>query len=459
MGRNKRPLTMMAVTMINIVAVDSFRTLPIAAQYGFSLVFYFLIGGIFFLIPSALVAAELGTSWKEAGGIYIWLREAFGKKHANTIIWINWIYNLSWYPTIMSLIAGVFAYLVNPALANNKYYMITAILFFFWLSTILNCLGIKTAAWVSKIGAILGTLVPMIGISLLAAYYYYSNQHLAIEISEQTFFPHDTASENLTLFSSIIFALLGLELVATHSTSMRDPVRDYPRSLLISVIFIISSITLASLAIAMVVPRDQLQLGMEIIDAFDIFFHRLNIPIFTHLIAVSIVLGGLANVHAWTLGPAKGLMIAAKDRILPTFLTKADSDGTPIRALILQGVIVTVLSSVYMFMPTLNGAFVFLTIITSQLAMIVYIAVFAAAIRLRYTKKSVKREFKIPGGMFGIWLTGMSGIITCSIGFFTGFVHPSSPLMKNVFSYDTLVVGVMILLTLLPYLFVKVYSK
>ena len=96
--------------MINVIAVDSIRTLPFSAELGFSLVFFYLVAAVFFFIPSGLISAELATGWPSTGGIYVWIREAFGKKVALIMIWLNWIYNIFWYPTILALLAGVFTY-------------------------------------------------------------------------------------------------------------------------------------------------------------------------------------------------------------------------------------------------------------------------------------------------------------------------------------------------------------
>src|SRR3990167_8333144 len=94
-------LSFFHIVMINVIAVDSIRTLPFAAQFGFSLLFYYILAAIFFFVPIALIAAELGTGWPKKGGLYVWVREAFGLKWALIAIWLNWVYNLAWYPTIM----------------------------------------------------------------------------------------------------------------------------------------------------------------------------------------------------------------------------------------------------------------------------------------------------------------------------------------------------------------------
>src|SRR6202012_3403363 len=129
--------------MINVIAVDSLRTLPISAKLGLPLVSYYLVAALAFFIPVALVAAELATAYPNTGGIYVWVREAFGRRAAFITIWLQWIYNVVWYPTILAFIAATISYLFAPELANNKFYLLTTSIFIFWLFTLLNCFGMK----------------------------------------------------------------------------------------------------------------------------------------------------------------------------------------------------------------------------------------------------------------------------------------------------------------------------
>ncbi len=459
MDNKKKTLTLFSIVMINIIAVDSIRSLPLSAQYGFSLIFYYLIGGLCFLIPSALVSAELGTAWPETGGLYVWVKAAFGKSVGSVIIWLNWIFNLAWYPTVMGVTAGVSAYLIDPALAENKFYIISVILSLFWIATILNCYGMKISAWVSIVGATLGTLLPMFFIIVLSIFFYLNGNPLAIEMSWSAILPTDCCFDKLGYFSSILFGLLGLEMVATHAGEMVDVKRDYPRALFISVIIILSSTVLASLAIAVVVPNNELNLVVGVLQAFQIYFDYFNIPYFIYIVSGAIVIGALSGVSAWIIGPTKGIMVASKDGTLPKYLTMQNSHGVPVHALLTQGVIVTILSLFYLYMPSVNSTFIFLSIITSQFAMIVYITLFAASIVLHYKKKDVKRTFKIPGGNIGIWTTACLGITISSLAFIVGFIPPKEVLITNIFFYEFMLIGVMILLSILPLLFVKFSSK
>ncbi len=140
---SRRVLSTLSLVMINIIAVDNLRSLSISATYGLSLFSFYLLAALLFFIPSILVTAELATAWPNTGGVYIWVREAFGLRWSFLTIWLQWIYNIVWYPTIFSFIATALAYLIDPALAQNKWYIFGTTLSLFWLVTALNYLGLK----------------------------------------------------------------------------------------------------------------------------------------------------------------------------------------------------------------------------------------------------------------------------------------------------------------------------
>ena len=348
---SKKVLKTFQLVMINVIAVDSIRTLPFSAELGFSLIFFYLIAILFFFVPSGLVAAELGTGWPNTGGIYVWVREAFGKKASLCVIWLNWVYNVVWYPTIMALIAGTFTYFFNPELASNKLYMVLMILGLFWGATLVNLFGMKLSSIISSIGAIIGTILPMIFIIILGFMWFGEREPIQITFSWDALLPDLTKGGNLAFFSTVLFGLLGLEMAATHAAEVRNPKKDYPRAIFISIAIIIATIVLSSLSIAIVVPHQKLSLVTGILQAFSIFFHDYNIPWMIPIIVAAIIIGGLSGVSAWIIGPTKGIMVAAEDKSLPAFMGKRNRAGVPSNVLILQGVIVSILCLAFVLMP------------------------------------------------------------------------------------------------------------
>ena len=102
----RRSLSVFSLVMINVIAIDSLRGIPMGAHYGLALIFIYVVFGFAFFIPSALVSAELATAWPQTGGIYVWVREAFGVPIAFLVSWVQWVYNICWYPTILYVSSG-----------------------------------------------------------------------------------------------------------------------------------------------------------------------------------------------------------------------------------------------------------------------------------------------------------------------------------------------------------------
>jgi putative glutamate/gamma-aminobutyrate antiporter len=448
---SKIALSVFALVMINVIAVDSLRNLPIGAQYGFSVVFFYLIGGLLFLIPVALIAAELATGWPKSGGIYIWVREAFGKQWGFLVIWLQWLYNIFWYPTIMSFIAGTLAFLIDPQLATNKYYIWGTVMVLFWVATFANWFGMHLSSWVSTIASIFGTLIPMIFIIILGAIWLGQGHPIQIALDWKSFFPDFSHMENFALLTIVLFGLVGLEMSAVHAGDVKNPQRDYPRALWISCILILGTLTLGSLAIALVIPQAQIQLASGLMDSYRIFFSVYHFEWMTPVIALLIILGTLGAVAAWIIGPSKGVMIAAEDGSAPAFFAKQNRHGVPTSVLWVQGGIFTILSTAFIFMPTINSAFVLLSAITAQLAILMYLVIFAAAVRLRYTQPNVPRKYTVPGGKFGMWLTAGAGYLICLVVLVLGFLPPSQIPVGNVTVYETLLIGGMLLVCLPPF--------
>lgn len=454
----KHVLGLFQIVMINIIAVDSIRTLPFAAEYGFSLVFYYLLAAIMFFIPSALVSAELASAWPRTGAIYIWVREAFGKNCSLLVIWLEWICNVVWYPTILALIAGALAYLVDPALADNKVYMICTILILFWASTWINCLGMKASSWVSIVTALLGTLIPMVLITILGVLWLAQNNPLQIQFSWAEFFPSHGKVDNLAFLSNVLFGLIGLDMAATHAAEMKNPRTDYPKAMLISVVVILASIIFSSLAISLVVAPDELNLVTGCLQAFSIFLQKFNLFWALPIIALCIVIGGIGGVSAWIIGPTKGLMVASEDGSLPKFLAKKNAKGAPINVLILQGVIVSFLSLAFIVMPSVNSSFWLLSAITAQIAMVVYVFLFIAGISLRYTKKDTPRIYKIPFGNVGMNIVGVLGCLSCLGAMVLGFIPPVKIGIGDVFTYEILLISGVLGLCLIPFAIHKIFK-
>lgn len=454
-----RVLSVFSLLMINVIAVDSIRTLPMAASYGFALITLYAVAALAFFIPTALVSAELATTWPEKGGMYAWVKNAFGAKWGLCVVYLQWIYNVVWYPAILTLIASTLAYLFDPTLVQNSTFVVSVVLSTFWLCTLLNFFGMRLSSWVSTFGSIIGTLAPMMFIIFLAYCWLYKGNTAEIAMTWSALCPEFKSIAEFVFFTQIIYSLLGLEMSSVHALEVRNPKKDYPKALLLSTIIILFSLTLASLGIAIVVPAAELHNLTGIIQAFNSFSQEFQLAWLSPVIAVSILIGGICAVATWIIGPTKGLFAAADDGLLPGFLAKTNRYGVPYAMLLTQGGICSLLTLVYVLLPTVEGAYFALSAMAAQLSMLMYAILFSAAIRLRYTHAQTPRPFKIPGGNWGMWLTAGSGIIVSIIVVFLGFVPPSTKVdIGDVLLYQSFLIGGMGLI-LLPILLIHAPRK
>ena len=432
----KRVLSVFSLVMINVIAVDSIRTLPLAATYGLSLVTLYLIGAVLFFIPTALISAELATAWPMKGGIYVWVKEAFGARWGFLVVYLQWIYNIVWYPTILSLVAGTLAYLVDSALIDNKIYMTSMVLIIFWGSTLVNFLGMKMSSWISTLGSLIGTMLPMILIITCASYWLFTGQPSNTELSFAALVPKIDSLSQLVFFSAILYSLLGLEMSSVHALEVKNPEKDYPKALLISAFIVLLSLILASVAVAIVVPYNELNIVAGIIQAFSLFLTSFNLTQFTPIIALIIVIGGVCQVATWIIGPTKGLWAAVDDGYLPKILSITNKKNVPVNMLIAQACICTLLSMTFILLPSIKVSYWALSAMAAQLSLIMYAVLFSAAIRLRYNRKDVYRPFKIPFGNIGIWIVAGSGFTTSILVTLLGFIPPDHIPVGNIWVYE-----------------------
>jgi putative glutamate/gamma-aminobutyrate antiporter len=422
---NKKTITVFTLAMINMAAIGSVKNWPTIAEYGFSSLFYYLLAAIIFFIPTALVSAELATGWPKIGGIFVWVREAFGHRTGFLAIWLLWVENVIWYPTALTFIAATAAYIFDPALATNKTYLILTSLAAFWAMTLANLKGMKMSGQISSFGTIFGTFIPAAVIIGLGCLWYFSGSPIQIEFNLKSFIPDLSSIEQLVIFTGVLLSFCGMEMSAIHARDVENPQRNYPRATLISVLLILGLSILGVLAIASVVPQQEISLTAGSMQAFVSFVSSYDIGFLIPIMAFLIVIGALASLSTWIVGPSRGLLAAAQDGDLPPYFRQLNKNGMPHRLLILQALIVTVLSLMILFMPTINSAYWILLVMVTQVYLVMYAIMFAAAIKLRYKKPNVFRAYKIPFGNFGIWVVAGLGIISSVFTLIIGFFPPA----------------------------------
>jgi amino acid transporter len=431
----KKKITLFSLTLLTITAVDSIRNLPSSALFGSSVIFFFCLGAILFLIPIALVAAELSSLFQDKGGVYHWINKAFGNKTAMLAIWLQWINTMVWYPTILLFIAGSIAYLVDPSLASSPSYTISTVLILFWGLTFINLFGLHLSARLNELLGIVGTIFPLLFLIGLGVTWIILGKPMEITFSLFSIFPHWASSYTWVSLISVMASFLGMELSGVHINEIDNPQRNFPKAVFLSSFFILFTMLFGSLSIAMVVPRQEINLIAGVLQLFSKMFTLFHIEWCIPILTILIVIGSIGNMINWLISPAKGLLHAAEFGFLPPFFTKQNRYGVASRILITQAIFVSAFCLVYFLIPSINAFYWFLTALSASLYMIVYILLFLAAIFLHYRYVDRPKAFKVPGGTLGIWITTSLGIFGCLLTIIVGFFPPPTIEIESISRY------------------------
>lgn len=418
----QRKIGLIPLVLLIVAAIDSIRNLPATALFGPSLIFFFSFSALIFLIPTSLVAAELSSRYHEQGGVFHWIRHAFGEKTAFFAIWLQWINTMVWYPTILAFLAGTAAYLFNPEWAQNKTFLVTFVLSVFWILTLLNLKGVQVSSRINSFCASIGTLIPMLFLIVLGGTWFFSGKPVPISFRWDTILPTWAGSDNWVSLVAIMASFLGVELSGVHVNDIENPKKNFPKAMGISVLILLSTMLLGSLAIAVVIPDQEIRLVDGIMQTFSQFFNAFGMPRLVPVLALLIIVGTGGGMINWLISPAKGLLQAAEHGFLPTYFLQKNEQGVPVRILIAQAVLVSFFCLAVLLMPSINSFYWFLTALSTELYMLMYVLMFASAWLLGRSAKEDRNSFSLPSSLRPLICS--MGLFGCLLTLVVGFLPP-----------------------------------
>ncbi len=381
--------------------MDSIRNLPTTATFGWSAIFFYAIAVLTYLIPVALCSAELATT--VGGGMYRWVREAFGSRWGFLAVWCDWSENIVWFPTVLVFLATTAAYVINPDLAENKAFLVPVMLIIFWAVTAFSTLR------VAEVGALdghrrdhrhgradrghhrpgpvvdgqrqaLGDPVPRQRHRARLArpgqpgLRGRDRGRLRRHGDRRLLLPRDQERQ--------------ADLPRMRCWWPRPPWRCCP--------------SWAAWPSPWWCPSEQIQLAGGIMQAVSIFFTKLGISSLIKPFGVLIIIGVLCGLASWSLGPAEGMRRVAADGHLNPWWGRTNRRGAPTSVLILQATLGSLLALVMVFVNNINTYYWMLTALVAQTFLVMYFLMYVSVLRLRKTEPDAPRPFKIPGGKPGL---------------------------------------------------------
>lgn len=406
------------------------------ASIGNSQYFWWIIMLIGFFVPYGLISAELGTQYPSEGGLYTWIKKAFGKKWAGRVAWYYWVNFPLWVASLADLVTS---YLMQMLGVDMTWQLVLAIqVFYIALVSILGVLRISQSAWVSNLGAIV-KFIFMAGLGALGIY---------VLVTQGSANPITSFTDLLPLYnpdggidftglgfvSLIIFNMLGFEVVSTFSNDMTNPKKEIPKAIILGGILIAIFYLLPSFGIGVAIPLEELSTDTGLLDSYSTLLSIIGFSAGLSK-AIIVIVGGLfiytlvANISSWSFGVNSVVAYAAEDGTFPKSWAKRNKNGVPYVVSIWTGIVALIISVagilIANFAPegseitNLFWTFFSLSLVTLLLS---YVPMFIAFLKLHKKGPQVKNGYWISGGKVKIALFGIVPFILLLIAlFFTLF--------------------------------------
>lgn len=377
------------------------------AAIGNTQYFWWILLLIGFCLPYGMITAELGTTYPSEGGMYDWVKRAFGPKWAGRVAWNYWVNFPLWISSLAVAVTDIIAGMFDVQL--SVWVLLLIQLAYIWLVTFLSTKRIGESKEVVNLGTALKVFL-LLGIGILGIYSFVKTGHSANPItSARDLFP-TLDFESLSFISIIIFNFMGFEVVGTWVSDMDEPKKQIPKALIfggiLMAIFYILPAT--GFNIALEANENWIGAGAEIVvDVLKSLFSSvgMNEPLTMALVIVCgimFIYTFIANIASWSFGVNEVAKYAAEDGSLPKAFTPVNKDGVPYKAAIINGVVASVICVGTVLAASVSDGFSASFSLFFKLSWITlligYAPMFLAFLKLRKTEPDVKRPYKMPGG-------------------------------------------------------------
>ena len=418
------------------------------AAIGNTQYFWWIFLLVAFCLPYGMITAELGTTYPSEGGMYDWVKRAFGPKWAGRVAWNYWINFPLWIASLAVAVTDIIAGIFDVELSVIALLILQLV--YVWIVTLLSTKRIGESKYIVNLGTFFKIFL-LLGIGVLGIYCVIKTGESANPITGiGDLFPALNL-ENMSFISIILFNFMGFEVVGTWANDMDDPKKDIPKALifggLLMAIFYVLPATGFNIALS---PEVVANLDPEnVVEVLLTLFSTVGITgaVLKSLVAIAgfmFIYTFVANIASWSFGVNEVAKYAAEDGSMPKMFTPVNEEGVPYKAAIINGVVASIIVVGGIVANLINedfGASFSLFFCLSWITLLIgYIPMFLAFLKLRKVDKDIKRPYKVPGNEFMIKVVAwvpfvilVLGVIFTLFGDFTAeFIADSIPLYVGV---------------------------
>jgi glutamate:GABA antiporter len=429
--KSLRRFDLLFFTVCAFVGLDTLGLVASNGPQGFT---WLIVLAVLFVLPYALLMAEVGSAFTQEGGPYEWTKMAFGRIHGGIAAVLYWVTNPLW-------VGGSLAFIATEAWNDNIFSVggagsvgdYTFKLLFIWFSIGVAIVSLRRGKWIPNAGAFMRLFV--MGFFVLTVIIY------AIDHGVHGFPVSDlkpTGAIFLGLAPVLLFNYVGFELGNGAAEEMQDPQHDVPIAVVRSAVIGVLLYAIPVFGIILVLPPEAVSGIGGFLDAvattFSVYGGAKSFLLGVVTIAFIVTL--LTSGAVWMIGSDRILAVAAYDGAFPGWFGRFNAKlGTPVRVNTMSGITASIfmIVAVAAFNSGQDSKFAIVLTIAISTTLISYLWIFPAALKLRYTHPHVHRPYHVPGGTTGIWVATALSTIWVFLGSWVA-VFPGT--LEKVFGID-----------------------
>ena len=308
----------------------------------------------------ALSFAEVASRFDGTGGPYLYTRAAFGRFAAFEVGWMMWFTRAaSWASVINVLVSSLGFYWPVLTAGLPRTMVITALI---TLLAAINVRGIRQSSIVVNLLTV-GKLLPL-GVFILAGIVFVDWNRLRPDVLP-------SVAQLSTSGLLLVFAFGGYEIVPVPGGEARNPRRDVPFALLMTIIIVTAVMTLAQIVAVGTLPGLAAS-KTPLADSAALFLGAGGAA----MITVGAVFSTTGNNMGQALSGSRNLFALAEQGDLPPFFSRVHPEyRTPANAVLVTAAVSLALA--------LSGTFQSMAAASAISRLVVYVATCASMLRLR----------------------------------------------------------------------------
>ena len=428
----KKTFGLLSMVLFSVSAILVADTVGASAAIGVQGLGFWIVLGLFFFVPYGFVTAELGSAWPDEGGIYVWVKEAFGPGWGTVTSWLYWVNVALWAPSVFVLFIDSLevAFGVDVAPLWEAIVVIAMI----WAIVVIGILPLSWSKFVPNLSAAVKVVV-LVGLGVIGAAYAIQNGTANAFSLDQWVPAWNT--DSLSFLPIIIYSYMGFELMSAAGGAIKEPKRDVPKMIALAGAAILAVYTFATFGILAAIPTEEVSIVTGIVDALQLSVDEVlgGYGWLFDLAVVGLLFTFFGNMVTWSIGANQTIGATGLDRTAPGVFGHVHARfGTPDYAFVLMGLIATAITVVaYALDPDQANVFWTLFALSSIVVLLPYLLMFPALLVLRRKFPDRERPYVVPGGVAGAWIS----TVLCEVGIvltvFLFFYFPAEDVSKATF--------------------------